>query len=181
MKQKNKYKRLWIYFDQMSFMKDIIIGGKRTGLNVSITATQKDNELSERGNSDGHYEENKMHEELFIKSEFHESVYVQDDDEEIIQGTSNQEYEEEQNNLTILQAKIQQEQLYLEGLKQEILKLERQKCAASQRSADGDMQFFKSLLAYMESFTPLENLEVRTKIQQIVLDRYSKKCKSCSL
>jgi hypothetical protein len=37
------------------------------------------------------------------------------------------------------------------------------------------MRFFKSLMPYMKEFSPLEKLQVRSKIQEVVLYYYSRK------
>nr|CAD7575966.1 unnamed protein product [Timema californicum] len=68
-----------------------------------------------------------------------------------------------------------------DDIEREFLNMERQKMkilessVRSERSDDADLNFFKSLLPYMKAFTPLESLQVRTKIQATVLEEYTKK------
>lgn len=197
--QKNKYKRVWTYYGQMSFMKDYIVGAKRSRLKASNTSIQKvskmsnafeneDNHNTEEIDDSHHTEENDDTEELVIKDEPEESVdmqeYHQELHQEIVQVNPTnclENYEEQK--LTLLHNRIPHKRLYVEGSKGEVFILERvdKKVPQTPMENDADLQFFKSLLPYMETFTPLEKLETRTKIQQIILEKYSEKCKNCSV
>jgi hypothetical protein len=57
--------------------------------------------------------------------------------------------------------------LQLQGQRLELLRKEMNN--STQESSD--LQFFKSLLPFMESFSEIEKLEVRGKIQQVVINK----------
>lgn len=89
--------------------------------------------------------------------------------------------ENEEQNLVLVLNKISEKKRMLNDLKREIAELNENKTKTSyskffEESKNEDLQFFRSLISYMEFFTPLEKLEIRMKIQQLIFDKYSEKC-----
>lgn len=74
---------------------------------------------------------------------------------------------------------IGQHLINLEKEKLQLLEesMEFDKTMEESRIENADLNFFKSLLPYMEEFSTLEKLELRQDIQRLIIDKYKKKIK----
>lgn len=160
------YKSKWQFFNQMMFVKDSLMPSCLSGNLVTAEEQNIQSPIFEETNDDGHC----------IESDID------------VMGTSSitdvlsPSAESTKHSLSMPKSKKKKRRAdeddthtFLELEKQKIAILQRAQERETKTNDDPDAQFLLSFLPYIKEFDPLEKLEVRTQIQNVVLNAYRMK------
>lgn len=152
------YKGKWIYFRMMMFLKDTHFS------KLAREDFPEDNMDNSNFADESCETENEMFLESYSFSEPVEKIEVNNVLASSISAEENRYDMQEGNN-------------QLSGYESEMLRLENEKVellrASFSNNEDDDMQFFKSLVLYMKSLSPVRKLHVRNQFQNILIQELS--------
>lgn len=156
----------WPYFEMMGFIKDYVVhtrGGSNLPDNSfisddNIEPEQPDEVSNDKDTSDFASTSN-------CTQEYPTSTPIQFSDPGFHSNSkcsqkSKYKYKKQRRDIDIEFLKLEEQRLEL--LRRDI---------NNKSEENSDLQFFKSLLPFMESLSPIENLEVRGEIQNVIINK----------